>query len=214
MKWDVVHERRETAVQYCIHYYIKVLDSSFHFSVVTKEKGDFFMHSNTKRLVIVALLAALTLILNRIVPATPVYHLSIDFLAVFIVGVLYGPFWAGACYGVADTIGSILIPFGPYNPGITATLILIGVIYGLVFYKKDLSDKKLFARVAAASVLTFLVKLFLTTLCLWPMFGGDNTYMAYVILRIPNCVALLVAHLVLMPIVYKLIVERVKVIFA
>ena len=100
---------------------------SFRFSVVTKVKGGFFMqhaiNSSTARLVVTALMTALCLVLNRIVPATPVYHISADFIAVFIVAVLYGPVWSGIAYGVADTIGSILIPFGAYNPGITATLV-------------------------------------------------------------------------------------------
>ncbi len=187
---------------------------SFRFSVVTKVKGGFFMqhaiNSSTARLVVTALMTALCLVLNRIVPATPVYHISADFIAVFIVAVLYGPVWSGIAYGVADTIGSILIPFGAYNPGITATLILIGVAYGFVFYKKDMNGKALIIRTVIASVIVFLIKLFLTTLCLWPMFGADGTYLAYVVLRLPNCIAILIAQIICIPLVYKLIVERLK----
>lgn len=168
------------------------------------------MNSNTARLVVTALMTALCLVLNRIVPATPVYHLSADFIAIFITAVLYGPMWAAIAYGAADTIGSILIPFGAYNPGITATLILVGVVYGFVFYGKDLKGKKLIARTIAAAFIVFLIKLFLTTLCLWPMYGADGTYMAYVILRIPNCIAVFAAQIILIPLVYKLIVQRIK----
>lgn len=176
-------------------------------------KGVFLMEKNnryqkTSKLVIVALMIALALILNRIVPATPVYHLSLDFLAIFIVGLLYGPIWGGVAYALADTIGSILIPFGPYNPAITATLALIGVIYGLFFYKKDLAGKKLYINVAISAVLIFLVKLFLTTLALWPMYGAGDTYMAYVLLRIPNCLAIFVAQLVTTPLIYSIVVKR------
>ncbi len=188
--------------------------NSFRFSVVTEVKGGFFMHqtmnNSTARLVVTALMTALCLVLNRIVPATPVYHLSADFVAIFIVALLYGPVWSGMAYGLADTIGSILVPFGPYNPGITATLILIGVAYGFVFYKKDLTGKALIVRTVAASVIVFLIKLFLTTLCLWPMYGADGTYMAYVLMRLPNCIAMLIAQIVCIPLVYKLIVERLK----
>lgn len=167
-------------------------------------------YQKTSKLVIVSLMIALALILNRIVPATPVYHLSLDFLAIFIVGLMYGPIWGGVAYGLADTIGSILIPFGPYNPAITATLVLIGIIYGLFFYKKDLSGKNLYIKVVISALLIFLVKLFLTTLALWPMFGAGDTYIAYVILRLPNCIAILVAQLVTTPLVYSVIVKRLQ----
>lgn len=164
----------------------------------------------TAKLVIVALMVALALILNRLVPATPVYHLSLDFLAIYIVGYMYGPLWAGLAYGLADTIGSILIPFGPYNPGITATLILIGVVYGIFFYKKELSGSKYYIKVVLSSLIIFLIKLFLTTLALWPMYGAGDTYWAYVLLRIPNCVAILVAMIILTPLLHKVLLERIN----
>lgn len=164
-------------------------------------------NSRTFQLVLTSLMIALALVLNRIVPATPVYHLTLDFIPVFIVGVLFGPVWAAIAYGIADTIGSILIPFGAYNPGITLSLMLLGVVYGAVFFNKDCSGKKLFIRTFIAALLTFLIKLFITTLCLWPMFGADNTYWAYVLLRLPNCIPIAIANLILLPIVYKLVMK-------
>ena len=169
-------------------------------------------YSKTTKLVIIALMVALALILNRLVPATPVYHLSLDFIAIFVVGLLYGPIWGGIAYALADTIGSILIPFGPYNPGITATLLLCGVVYGLFFHNKDLSGKKFIVRVIISALIIFAIKLFLTTLALWPMYGAGDTYWAYVIMRIPNCVAILIAQLVITPLMYKLLKKRIKII--
>ena len=88
------------------------------------------------KLVLVALMTAMTLIINRVVPATPVYHLAVDFVPVYIVAVLFGPLWSALTYAVADTIGGILFPVGPFNPGITFTLFLIGLVFGLLFYRK------------------------------------------------------------------------------
>ena len=82
--------------------------------------------------------------------------------------------------------------------------------YGFVFYKKDLTGKALIIRTVIAAVAVFLIKLFLTTLCLWPMFGADGTYLAYVVLRLPNCIAILIAQIICIPLVYKLIVGRLK----
>ena len=67
----------------------------------------------TYKLVFVALMIALTLIVNRVFPSTPVYHLTVDFIPVYIVAVLFGPFWSALTYAVADTIGGILFPVGP-----------------------------------------------------------------------------------------------------
>ncbi|MCQ2551226.1 MAG: folate family ECF transporter S component [Clostridia bacterium] len=163
--------------------------------------------NRTKKLVIISLMIAMALILNRLVPATPVYHLSLDFLPIFIIGYMYGPIWAGVGYALCDTIGSILIPFGPYNPLITLTLVLIGIVYGLFFYKKDLT----IPRLVISSLIIFLIKLFLTTLALWPMYGAGDTFMAYVIARIPNCVAILIAQLVITPIIYNILKKTLKI---
>lgn len=169
-------------------------------------------YQKTSKLVIISLMIALALILNRIVPATPVYHLSLDFLAIFVVGLLYGPVWGGISYALCDTIGSILIPFGPYNPGITATLVLVGIVYGLFFHNKDLTGKKFILRVVISAIIIFAIKLFLTTLALWPMYGAGDTYWAYVIMRIPNCIAILIAQLVTTPLLYKILKNRIHII--
>ena len=167
------------------------------------------VNRKTYQLVLTSLMIAIAFVLNRIIPGTPVYHLTLDFLPIFIVAVVCGPVWAAIAYGVADTIGSILIPFGPYNPGITVSLMILGIVYGMVFYRKDLTGKNLILRTVMAALLTFLVKLLVTTFFLYLMYGGES-FIAYVITRIPNCVAIAAANLVLLPIVYKLLVERIK----
>ena len=64
--------------------------------------------SRSYQLVLTALMIALTIIINRVAPATPVYHLTVDFVPVFIIGVLFGPLWAAMTYGIADAIAAIL----------------------------------------------------------------------------------------------------------
>lgn len=166
----------------------------------------------TYRLVLVALMITMTLILNRVLPSTPVYHLTVDFIPVFIVAVLFGPAWSSATYAIADTIGAILFPIGPYNPGITLTLLLIGLIFGFVFYKGDLSGKGLWIRSFIASLGTFAVKLFATTYFLYIIYGGPSGmgYWAYVIARIPNCITFALLVFILIPVIQKVIIERLK----
>lgn len=164
------------------------------------------------KLVLVALMIALTLIINRVAPATPVYHLTVDFIPVFIVAVLFGPIWAAATYAIADAVGSILFPVGPFNPGITLTLFVIGAAFGLIYYKKDASGKWMWLRAFFAALAALMVKLFGTTYFLYLTFGAPNGtgYWAYVISRIPNCVIFAAMVFVLLPIIQKLIIERIK----
>ena len=164
------------------------------------------------KLVLVALMTAMTLIINRVVPATPVYHLAVDFVPVYIVAVLFGPLWSALTYAVADTIGGI-------------TLFLIGLVFGLLFYRKDnavqsaganpgvIPARILWLKSFIAALATFAIKLFGTTYFLYLTYGGPEGmgYFAYVISRIPNCVAFGALVFVLIPAVQKVIVERIRI---
>jgi len=155
---------------------------------------------------------ALTIIINRLVPATPVYHLTVDFVPVFIIAVLFGPLWSALTYAVADSIASILFPMGPFNPGITFTLLLIGLAFGLIYHNKDISGKWIVIRAFIAALITLIIKLLGTTYFLYLTYGGPNGtgYWAYVISRIPNCVIFAALVFVLLPIIQKIIIERIK----
>lgn len=169
-------------------------------------------YGNSYRLVLVALMIALTIIVNRVFPATPVYHLTVDFVPVFIIAVLFGPFWSALTYAVADAIVAILFPVGPFNPGITFTLLLIGLAFGLIYYKRDISGKWIFIRAFFAALAALAVKLFGTTYFLFLTYGAPNGagYWAYVISRIPNCAIFAGLVFVLLPLVQKIIIERIK----
>lgn len=164
------------------------------------------------KLVTISLMIALTLILNRVIPSTPVYHLTVDFIPVFIVAVLFGPVWSAATYAIADTIGSIIIPMGPFNPGITFTLLVIGLVFGLVYYGRETKGVWIWLRAFICAAATFIIKLFGTTYFLYLMYGGPNGigYYAYVISRIPNCIIFALLVFIMLPLVQKIIIERLK----
>lgn len=168
--------------------------------------------SNVYKLVLISLMIALTLILNRVIPSTPIYHLTVDFVPVFIVGVLFGPLWSAATYAIADTIGSIIMPMGPFNPGITFTLLILGGVFGLVYYKRETQGMWIWIRALICAVSAFVIKLFGTTYFLYIMYGGPNGigYFTYVLSRIPNCFIFAVLVFLLLPTVQKVIIERLK----
>ena len=221
------------AVQYCVRCYTITRRLPFLlYGVVTLigKGGCFFMSNHPAsgrayKLVLVALMTAMTLIINRVVPATPVYHLAVDFVPVYIVAVLFGPLWSALTYAVADTIGGILFPVGPFNPGITFTLFLICLVFGLLFYRKNnavqsaganpgvIPARILWLKSFIAALATFAIKLFGTTYFLYLTYGGPEGmgYFAYVISRIPNCVAFGALVFVLIPAVQKVIVERIRI---
>lgn len=66
---------------------------------------------------------------------------------------LFGPFVGGVMGALADIIGYIAKPTGPYFPGFTVSGIVSGVIFALVFYKKEITIK----RVIVVQVLQMLV---------------------------------------------------------
>lgn len=164
--------------------------------------------NNTYVIVIVALMIALEVILNRFAGiTTEAIHVGIDFLPIVVVAMLFGPLWAGIAYAIGDLIGALLFPYGAINPGITITLALVGMTYGIVFYRKDLSGKKIIWRSLIASLITAVpIKLFGTTLALALFYG--TPYNILLVTRIPNCAIFFVAQMILIPIIYKLVVSK------
>ena len=94
------------------------------------------MVKNKKRLfclVLTSILTAITVVLSRFLSIN-IWNMSIgfSFVSVMLCGMLLGSLWGGICGGLADLIGALLFPFGPYFPGFTATAFLSGAVFGLV----------------------------------------------------------------------------------
>lgn len=84
-------------------------------------------------LILTAIFTALTVVISRFLSIN-VWNMSIgfSFVGIMLCGMLLNPLWGGACGALADFIGAILFPFGPYFPGFTATAFLSGAIFGFV----------------------------------------------------------------------------------
>ena len=109
-------------------------------TVVRREKNTFF---STRTLVSCALLAALTVILARLIIPMPnaFTRFSIEAIPIVIAGLLFGPIAGGAVGFVADLVGCLFSGYG-YNPLFCVPPILYGVLAGLLrfllFKKSDL----------------------------------------------------------------------------
>lgn len=96
--------------------------------------------TNTKKLVILSLLTALTIVLARFLSIqTQVLRISFEFFPIVVAAILFGPLGAGITAAIADIIGATLFPAGTFFPGFTVSAFTAGIIYGLFFYNKKIT---------------------------------------------------------------------------
>lgn len=89
------------------------------------------------KIVLTALLIALNLVLERLVPSYKIWSqdISFGFVAVAFAAAFLGTPYAVAVAGVGDLVGSLLFPFGAYFPGFTLTNCVYGLILAEFIYK-------------------------------------------------------------------------------
>lgn len=124
----------------------------------------------TKQLTITAGLVAINLVLNQFTLAFgPLLEVGFAFLPIAVLAYLYGPLNAGLAAAVADLLGFVLRPAGFFFPGFTLSALIMGIIFGLFLYKKEIT----LGRVALAILTTSVViSLILTPIWLNIMFGS------------------------------------------
>ena len=145
-------------------------------------KGVFFMEkmSKTKKIILSALLLAMTIVLARFLSFN-VWFLSIgfSFVPMALAGMWLGPKYSAIICCLADLIGALLFPFGTFFIGFTISAICKGLIYGLVLYKKgeELTDKELIIRLIIACTLVIIfVSLIMNAI--WLVIMYDKAFLA------------------------------------
>lgn len=116
--------------------------------------------SKTKKLVLSALLLALTIVLSRFLSInTALLSIGFSYVPIALSALWLGPKYAAIISGLADLIGALLFPFGRYFVGFTISAIITGIIYGLVLYnnEKEFSNKELIIRLIIACLLVKLL---------------------------------------------------------
>lgn len=102
-----------------------------------------------KTLVITAMLVALYLVLESfsftITPFLPTYlRISLSFIAIGLIGSLFGPSVAAIAGALTDILACFLFPRGAWFPGFTLTSIVGGCIFGLGLYHKEMTLWRVF----------------------------------------------------------------------
>ena len=125
--------------------------------------------SKLNRIIIIGLFIALEIILTRFCSInTPVSRLGFGFLPVAMLGIMFGPLWAGIAYAIGDVLGMLIFPSGPYFPGFTLTAFLTGLVFGFVLHKKEITYVR---SLIAAAIVCLCINLFLDTYWLYIITG-------------------------------------------
>lgn len=134
---------------------------------------------NVKVLTGSALLAALHIILDfmRIVVSATL-EISFSFLAIAVAGMLYGPVVAAVVGAGADILAFFVKPSGFFFPGFTLNMAVTGFIFGMFFYKKQITLKRVMLAVLVESI---IISLILTPIWLKIMYGSELFALARVI---------------------------------
>lgn len=138
-------------------------------------KSAFDELKNVKSITGAALLAALSPVLGMLtIVVNQFLQIGFTSLTHAMTGFLYGPVLAAVTGGVADIIKYMIRPTGKFFPGFTINEILTGFIYGAVFYKKQVTVKRV---IVARLLIVVGINLVLTPIWLSIMYGNAYKFM-------------------------------------
>lgn len=149
-----------------------------------------------------AMMTALAVILNRFCSIhTAGWTIGFAFVPVAVAAILYGPAAGAVVGGLADLVGALLFPFGPYFPGFTATAALMGAVYGWFLYRRKV---RFFPHILLPSLVNNLV-LGLVVNTVWvSILYGSRTYWGWFVYRLPEYAVLVPLNLILLPLLTRL----------
>jgi ECF transporter S component (folate family) len=162
-------------------------------------------NKNTNMIVTIAFLIALEIILTRFLSINlPYLRMGFGFLPVAMIGILYGPLWAGAAYALGDILGMMIFPTGPYFPGFTVSAFLTGVTFGFFLYNRTVTWKKV---VIPSAIVLLIINLGIDTYWLTILLGKG--YLALLPARIIKTVLAFPIQVTLIPFVYNRLLRKI-----
>ena len=155
--------------------------------------------SKTKTIAFVGLLVSMEIIFTRFLSfQTPIIRMGFGFIPIAFSAVLFGPVIGGLTAVLADVIGMMIFPKGPYFPGFTLSAFLTGAIYGLFLFRKPVK----IANIAkSVFLITIFVDLGLNTL--WLSMITGNAAAALLIPRIYKSAIMLPIQIVTINVMWK-----------
>ncbi len=160
--------------------------------------------NNTLRLVVMAFMIAISIVLTRFCSInTPIVRIGFGFLPCAIMGIMYGPLWAGAGYAIADVLGMVIFPNGAYFPGFTLTAFLTGLVYGFFYRNREVTLK---SSILPNAIVSFGLNLILDTV--WLMILMGQGFLALLPARVIKCAIMFVIQTVMIPLVWNKIMLK------
>lgn len=124
---------------------------------------------STKKLITLGVLVAMDVVLTRFLSINAWNtRIGFGFVPMVVAAIMYGPVSGGVVAAVADVVGALMFPTGPFFPGFTFTALITGVTFGLFLHKKQ----SLWRIVAAVAVTQFVYSLFLNTYWICLVYGA------------------------------------------
>lgn len=119
-------------------------------------------------LIFLALMLGLNIVLSRFVSIKAMsFKISFTFLTIVLSAYCYGYYGAIMVSLFGDLLGALLFPTGPYNPLLTLTNVMCGIVYAY-FFKDDLNNKHI---IIACLINRFIISLFINTSIIALMYG-------------------------------------------
>ena len=144
---------------------------------------EIFKKPDIKMIVTIGIMIAVEVIMHRMLSIkTPTIQLHFGFVPIVLVAMLYGPFYSGLAWAMADVIGTLLFPTGAFFPGFTVTAFLSGVIFGVFLYK---SKMPVLSTVTAVIIINIFLTLILDMY--WIYLITDQAFVALLPERLIKC---------------------------
>ncbi len=173
---------------------------------MNKSKSPLF---TTHSIALMGLLLAAQIILSRFCSiATWNIKIGFTFIPLVLSAGLFGPVGAGVLAALADFLGAVLFPIGPYFPGFTLTQFCVGIVFGLLLQKKQ-SMGHIVCAVLATQLLGSLL---LDSYWISVLYGSP--YLALLSTRVIQCAVMSALEIAVIPILCKQLVPRMKAIMA
>lgn len=139
----------------------------------------------TKQIALAGLFTSLLVIANtftiQIIP--PYFVMSLVLTISFIVGLFLGPVNSFIVCILADLIGCLIHPLGPYNVLVGLSSGMIGLIFGFI---KKIEKPNVLTVINLYILVTLICTCFLNTMGLWLMYAvGKKTFFVYLSTRLP-----------------------------
>ncbi len=162
--------------------------------------------NSTRSLVFIGLLIAIEVVLTRFVAIeTAIVRIGFGFIAISLSSILFGPIIGGITAAIADVLGMMIFPKGPYFPGFTLSAFLGGISYGIFLYNKP----KSYLNIAlSVMIITIFINLGLNTL--WISIITGKAYIVLFMARILKEIIVLPLQVFIIYYTWKYVGESIR----